>query len=64
MTDHYLSKLSIAEIQDIVQCGPATIYRLKKLWDKTGDVERICRRAGRPRKMEDILEQAVVQIMP
>jgi hypothetical protein len=43
---------------------PTTIYRLKKLWDKTGDVERICRRAGRPRKMEDILEQAVVQIMP
>jgi hypothetical protein len=59
---HYRSKLSVAEIQDLVQCGHAIVSRKRKLWDKTGDVERLCRRPGRPKSLDHILEQALTQL--
>ena len=44
---HYLSKLSVAEIADFVQCGTRVVYNLRKMWEKTGDVEKIRKRGGR-----------------
>jgi hypothetical protein len=38
------------------------VLRLRKIWKKTGDVERIYRRPGRPPIMEHVLEQAVIQM--
>jgi hypothetical protein len=55
-TDYHLHKLSSIDIQDIVQCSAATLCRLRKSWKKTGDVERLCKAGGRPRKIEDRLE--------
>jgi len=61
-TDYHLHKLSSIDIQDIVQCSAATLCRLRKSWKKTGDVERLCKAGGRPRKIEDRLEEALVQL--
>jgi transposase len=61
-TDFYLHRLSTAEIADTIQCSKPTVLRLRKIWKKTGDVERIYRRPGRPPIMEHVLEQAVVQM--
>jgi len=36
--------------------------RLKKLWQKTGDVEKLRKRGGRPKSLDEYLEQAIVQI--
>ena len=58
-TDYHLHKLSSIDIQDIVQCSAATLCRLRKSWKKTGDVERLCKAGGRPRKIEDRLEEAL-----
>ena len=57
---HYRSKLSVAEIQDLVQCGHAIVSRKRKLWDKTGDVEKLCKRPGRPKSLDHILEECLV----
>jgi transposase len=59
---HYLDKLSVSAIQDLVQCGHAVVSKKRKLWEKTGDVEKLYKASGRPRSLDDILEQALVQI--
>jgi hypothetical protein len=61
-TDYHLHKLSSIDIQDIVQCSAATLCRLRKSWKKTGDVERLCKAGGQPRKIEDRLEEALIQL--
>jgi transposase len=61
-TDYRLHKLSSIDIQDIVQCSAATLCRLRKSWKKTRDVERLYKAGGRPRKIEDRLEEALVQL--
>jgi hypothetical protein len=37
-------------------------FILKKLWQKTGDVEKLRKRGGRPKSLDEYLEQAIVQI--
>jgi len=59
---HYLDKLSVADIQDLIQCGHSVVARRRKIWEKTGNVEKVCKRAGRGKSLDNILEQAVVQI--
>ena len=62
-TTYYLNKLSTQEVADTVQCSVRMIRNLKKLWDKTGDVEKIRgNRGGRPKSFDEYLEQALVQI--
>jgi transposase len=58
----YRAKLSVADIQDLVQCGHAIVSRKRKLWDKTGDVEKFRTHQGRQRSLDDHVEQAVVQV--
>ena len=59
---YYLHKLSTQEIADTVQCTVQTVRRLKRLWEKTRDVEQPRKRAGREKSLDDYLEQALVQI--
>jgi transposase len=61
-TTHYRSKLSSKEIEDIIQCGHSVVARRRKIWERTGDVEKICKRAGRERSLNQYVEQAIVQI--
>jgi transposase len=61
-TFFYPHKLPTTEIADLAQCNVKTIQRLRKLWNKTGDVERLSRQGCRPRKIQDLLEQAVIQL--
>jgi len=39
---HHRDKLSVAEIQDLAQCGHTIVSRKRKLWERTGDVEKLC----------------------
>jgi transposase len=59
---YYLNKLSTQEVPDIVQCSIHTICRLKKLWQKTGGVEKLRKRGGMPKSLDEYVEQAIVQI--
>jgi transposase len=59
---YYLNKWSTQDIADTVQCSVHMIRRLKKLWQKTGDVEKLRKRGGRPKSLDEYLEQAIVQI--
>jgi transposase len=61
-TTYYLNKLSTQEVADTVQCSVHTIRRLKNLWQKTGDVEKLRGRAGRQKSLDDYMEQALVEI--
>lgn len=61
-TTYYLNKLSVAEVADLVQCGTRVVYNLRKLWEKTGDVEKLRARAGRQKSLDDFMEQALVEI--
>ena len=36
--------------------------RKRKLWDKTGDVEKLCKRPGRLKSQDYIPEQALTQL--
>jgi len=38
------------------------MQKLRKLWDKTGDVEKLRKRPGRERSLDEYVEQAIVQI--
>jgi hypothetical protein len=38
------------------------VYNLGKLWEKTGDVEKLRSRAGRGESLDDYMEQALVEI--
>jgi hypothetical protein len=40
------------------------VYNLGKLWEKTGDVEKLRSRAGRGESLDDYMEQALVEIFP
>lgn len=59
---YYLSKLSVAEVADLVQCGTRVVYNLRKLWEKTGNMEKLRSRAGREKSLDDYMEQALVEI--
>jgi len=61
-TTYYLNKLSTQEVADTVQCSVHTIRRLKNLWQKAGDVEKLRGQAGRQKSLDDYMEQALVEV--
>ena len=60
ISTYYLNKLSTREVADTVQCSVYMIRGLKKLWQQTGDVEKLRKRGGRPKSLDECLEQAIM----
>jgi len=56
---YYLNKLSTQDIADDIQRSVQTVRRLKKLWDKTRDVEKFINDPGRERSVSDHVEQVL-----
>jgi len=54
-TTHYRSKLSSKEIEDIVQCGHSVVARRREIWERTGDVEKICKRERAAGILSDLM---------
>jgi hypothetical protein len=59
---YYLSKLSTQDIAGDIQCSTRTVQKLRKLWEKTKDVEKLRKRGGRPKSLDEYVEQAIVQV--
>jgi hypothetical protein len=57
-----LNKLSTQDIAGDIQCTTRTVQKLRKLWEKTKDVEKLCERGGMPKSLDEHIEQAIVQI--
>jgi transposase len=53
---YYLNKLSTQDIADDIQCTIRTVQKLRKLWDKTGDVEKLRKRPGRERSLDEYVK--------
>jgi hypothetical protein len=59
---YHLNKLSTQDIADDIKCTTRTVQKLRKLWDKTEDVEKLRKRGGMPKSLDEHIEQAIVQI--
>jgi len=59
---YYLNKLSTQNIADDIQCTIRIVQKLRKLWEKTKDVEKLRKRGGMPKSLDEHIEQAIVQI--
>lgn len=49
-------------VADLVQCGTRVVYNLRKLLEKTGNMEKLRSGAGREKSLDDYMQQALVGI--
>jgi transposase len=59
-TTFHLVIISTSDIANLVQCSERTVQRLRALWKRTGDVQPVRRAPDAPKKLEELVERALV----